>query len=254
MATDLSAHEEARYARNITIREIGREGQQRLQNAAALVVGVGGLGSPAALYLAAAGVGRIGLVDQDVVEISNLQRQVIHSTKGIGQPKVAVARQRLLALNPHIQVDTYHVGFDSHNARRLIEEYDVVVDGTDNLEARYAINEACVKMAKPYVYGAVARFEGQVSVFDAQCGPCYRCLFPALPPVGSMPTAAELGVLGAVTGIIGALEATEAIKLMLGIGESLIGRLLLFDGLDMNLQVVNLRKNPTCKTCGRVDS
>lgn len=252
MTADLSENEVTRYSRNIAIREIGKEGQLRLKRSAVLVVGVGGLGSPAALYLAAAGVGRIGLVDQDVVEISNLQRQVIHDTAGINRPKVTVARERLLELNPHIQVGTYHLGFDSSNARQLVADYDVVVDGSDNLETRYVINEACVHTQKPYVYGAVARFEGQVSIFDARRGPCYRCLFPELPPAGRLPTNAELGVLGSVAGIIGALEATEAIKLILGIGEPLIGRLALFDGLDMNLQVVNLRKNPTCKTCGKI--
>jgi sulfur-carrier protein adenylyltransferase/sulfurtransferase len=217
-----------------------------------LVIGTGGLGSPVALYLAAAGVGRIGLVDYDVVDFSNLQRQVIHGTSKLGVLKVESARERMLDLNPDIQVEVYNEAFTSENAMRIAESYDILIDGTDNFPTRYLVNDVCVLLGKPNVYGSIFRFDGQASVFDAQRGPCYRCLFPEPPPPGLVPSCAEGGVLGVLPGTIGSLQASEALKLILGIGEPLIGKLLLYNALDMSFDFVKLRKNPSCKMCGEI--
>ena len=250
MLPDLTRDEILRYSRHLLIPEVGLEGQRRLKAASLLLVGAGGLGSAAALYLAAAGVGCIGLVDFDVVDLSNLQRQVIHGASRLGQAKVESARQRLLDLNPGIQVEVYNEPFTSANARRIAESYDLIIDGTDNFPTRYLINDLCVLTGKPYVYGSIYRFDGQVSVFDARKGPCYRCLFPDPPPPGLVPGCAEGGVLGVLPGTIGALQATEALKLILGVGDPLIGKLLLYDALDMSFDFISLRKNPECKLCG----
>ena len=246
----LSHEEILRYSRHLLIPEVGLEGQRRLKGASVLVIGTGGLGSPVALYLAAAGVGRIGLVDYDVVDSSNLQRQVIHGTGGIGSLKVESARKRMLDLNPDIEVEVYNEPFTSDNALRIAQDYDVLIDGTDNFPTRYLTNDVCVFLGKPNVYGSIFRFDGQVSVFDATRGPCYRCLFPEPPPPGLVPSCAEGGVLGVLPGTIGTLQATEALKLLLGIGEPLIGRLLLYNALDLSFEFVKLRKNPDCKVCG----
>lgn len=250
MLLDLSREEILRYSRHLLIPEVGLEGQRKLKAASVLIIGTGGLGSPTALYLAAAGVGRIGLVDYDVVDSSNLQRQVIHGTSGIGLLKVESARARLLDLNPDIQVDVYNQPFTSANALEITRPYDVVIDGTDNFPTRYLTNDVCVFLGKPNVYGSIFRFDGQVSVFDAQRGPCYRCLFPEPPPPGLVPSCAEGGVLGVLPGTIGTLQATEALKLILGIGQPMIGRLMLFNALDMSFEFVKLKKNPNCKVCG----
>ncbi|RMF26721.1 MAG: molybdopterin-synthase adenylyltransferase MoeB [Chloroflexi bacterium] len=247
---ELSREEILRYSRHLLIPEVGLEGQRKLKAASVLVVGTGGLGSPVALYLAAAGVGHIGLVDYDVVDASNLQRQVIHGTSRLGDLKVESARDRLLDLNPDIEVEVYNEVLTSENAMRIAEGYDIIIDGTDNFPTRYLVNDLCVLTGKPNVYGSIFRFEGQVSVFDARRGPCYRCLFPEPPPPGMVPSCAEGGVLGVLPGTIGTLQATEALKLILGIGTSLIGRLLLYDALDMSFEFVQLRKNPHCKVCG----
>ncbi|HEY3343643.1 MAG TPA: molybdopterin-synthase adenylyltransferase MoeB [Anaerolineaceae bacterium] len=246
----LSRNEILRYSRHLLIPDVGLEGQRKLKAARVLVVGTGGLGSPVALYLAAAGVGCIGLVDYDVVDESNLQRQVIHGTSGLGSLKVESARERMLDLNPNIQVDVFNQPFTSENALRIAEPYDLIIDGTDNFPTRYLVNDVCVLQGKPNVYGSIFRFEGQVSVFYAKEGPCYRCLFPEPPPPGLVPSCAEGGVLGVLPGTVGTLQATEAIKLILGIGTPLIGRLMLYDALDMSFQSVKLRKNPKCKICG----
>jgi adenylyltransferase/sulfurtransferase len=246
----LSHSEILRYSRHLLIPEVGLEGQKKLKAASILVIGTGGLGSPVALYLAAAGVGRIGLVDYDVVDFSNLQRQVIHGTSRIGVLKVESARQRMLDVNPDIQVDVYNEPFTSQNAMRIAADYDVIIDGTDNFPTRYLTNDVCVLLGKPNVYGSIFRFDGQVSVFYAKEGPCYRCLFPEPPPPGLVPSCAEGGVLGVLPGTIGTLQATEALKLILGIGETLIGKLLLYNALDMSFDFVKLRKNPNCKVCG----
>ena len=245
----LSHEEILRYSRHLLIPEVGLDGQKKLKAASVLVIGTGGLGSPVALYLAAAGVGRIGLVDYDVVDFSNLQRQVIHGTSGIGSLKVESARQRMLDLNPDIQVDAYNEPFTTENALRIAADYDVIIDGTDNFPTRYLTNDVCVLLGKPNVYGSIFRFDGQVSVFYAKEGPCYRCLFPEPPPPGLVPSCAEGGVLGVLPGTIGTLQATEALKLILGIGEPLIGKLMLYNALDMSFEFVNLRKNPKCKVC-----
>lgn len=247
---ELTHEEILRYSRHLLIPEVGLSGQRKLKSASVLVIGTGGLGSPVALYLAAAGVGRIGLVDYDVVDSSNLQRQVIHGTSGIGTLKVESARQRMLDLNPDIEVQVYNEPFTSENAMRIAADYDVLIDGTDNFPTRYLTNDVCVLLGKPNVYGSIFRFDGQVSVFDARRGPCYRCLFPEPPPPGLVPSCAEGGVLGVLPGTIGTLQATEALKLILDIGEPLIGRLLLYNALDMTFDFVNLRKNPNCKVCG----
>jgi adenylyltransferase/sulfurtransferase len=250
MLPNLSHEEILRYSRHLLIPEVGLEGQRKLKAASVLIIGTGGLGSPTALYLAAAGVGRIGLVDYDVVDFSNLQRQVIHGTSGIGTLKVESARQRMLDVNPDIQVDVYNEPFTSENAMRIAQEYDVLIDGTDNFPTRYLTNDVCVLLGKPNVYGSIFRFEGQASVFDARRGPCYRCLFPEPPPPGLVPSCAEGGVLGVLPGTIGTIQATEALKLILDIGEPLIGRLMLYNALDMTVEYVKLRKNPQCKICG----
>jgi adenylyltransferase/sulfurtransferase len=250
MLPELSREEILRYSRHLLIPEVGLEGQRKLKAASILVVGTGGLGSPVALYLAAAGVGRIGLVDYDVVDSSNLQRQVIHGTSGIGTLKVESARRRMLDLNPDIQVEVYNEALTSENAFRIAGPYDLIIDGTDNFPTRYLTNDLCVLTGKPNIYGSIYRFDGQVSVFDARRGPCYRCLFPEPPPPGLVPSCAEGGVLGVLPGTIGTLQASEAIKLILGIGEPLIGKLLLYNALDMSFEFVKLRKNPNCKVCG----
>ena len=246
----LSHEEILRYSRHLLIPEVGLEGQRKLKAAAVLVIGTGGLGSPVALYLAAAGVGRIGLVDYDVVDSSNLQRQVIHGTSTLGVLKVESARDRMLDLNPDIQVEVFNEPFTSANAMRIAADYDLIIDGTDNFPTRYLTNDLCVLTGKPNVYGSIYRFDGQLSVFDAKRGPCYRCLFPEPPPPGLVPSCAEGGVLGVLPGTIGTLQATEALKLILGIGEPLIGKLMLYNALDMSFEFVKLRKNPNCKVCG----
>ena len=250
MLPELSHEEILRYSRHLLIPEVGLEGQRKLKAASILVIGTGGLGSPVSLYLAAAGVGHIGLVDYDVVDFSNLQRQIIHGTDRIGQLKVESARRRMLDLNPDIEVEAYNEPFTSENAIRIARDYDVIVDGTDNFPTRYLSNDVAVFLGKPNVYGSIYRFDGQASVFDARRGPCYRCLFPSPPPPGLVPSCAEGGVLGILPGTIGTIQATEALKLVLGIGETLIGRLLLYNALDMSFEYVNLRKNPNCKVCG----
>lgn len=250
MLPELSREEVLRYSRHLMIPDVGMEGQRKLKAARVLIVGVGGLGSPIALYLAAAGIGRIGLVDDDVVDASNLQRQVIHSTNRLGQPKVESAGARLRELNPYLQVDLYHETFSSKNALEIAGDFDIFVDGSDNFPTRYLLNDLAVLSHKSYVYGSIFRFEGQVSVFEARSGPCYRCLFPEPPPPRLTPSCAESGVFGVLPGIIGALEATEVLKLVLGIGQSLSGKLLLYDALDSTFQTVQLRKNPACKICG----
>lgn len=250
MPLNLSHEEILRYSRHLLIPDVGMEGQRKLKAASVLIIGTGGLGSPAALYLVAAGIGRIGLVDYDVVDRSNLQRQVIHGTSTVDQLKVESARNRMLDLNPDIQVDVYNQAFTSDNARGIAEPYDILLDGSDNFPTRYLTNDLCVLTGKPNIYGSVYRFEGQVSVFDARVGPCYRCLFPEPPPPGLVPNCAESGVFGVLPGTIGTLQATEVLKLILGIGEPLIGRLLLYNALDMSFEFVKLRKNPGCKICG----
>lgn len=240
-----------RYSRHLLIPEVGLAGQQKLRNASVLLIGTGGLGSPAAMYLAAAGVGRIGLVDYDVVDASNLQRQVIHGTAQLGTLKVESARQRILDINPTVQVDVHNVLFTSANALEIAQGYDLIIDGTDNFPTRYLVNDVSVKLGIPNVYGSIFRFDGQVSVFDAQHGPCYRCLFPEPPPPGLVPSCAEGGVLGVLPGIIGSLQASEGIKVLLDIGETLVGRLLLFNALDMRIEFVKLRKDPHCAVCSQ---
>ncbi|MDX1416100.1 MAG: molybdopterin-synthase adenylyltransferase MoeB [Candidatus Promineifilaceae bacterium] len=249
-AVELSHEEVQRYSRHLIMPEVGMEGQKKLKAASILLIGAGGLGSPLAMYLAAAGIGRIGLVDYDVVDYSNLQRQVIHGTEDVGRLKLESARERILDINPHVQVDTYEVPLTSDNALEIIAPYDIVIDGTDNFPTRYLTNDACVLLGKPNVYGSIFRFEGQASVFYAEEGPCYRCLFPEPPPPGLVPSCAEGGVLGILPGTIGLIQATEAIKIILGIGEPLIGRLLLYDALGMVVDEVHLRKNPNCPVCG----
>jgi sulfur-carrier protein adenylyltransferase/sulfurtransferase len=250
MIPQLSQEEVLRYSRHLLIPEVGLEGQRKLKAASVLIVGTGGLGSPVALYLAAAGIGRIGIVDYDQVDDSNLQRQVIHGTSRVGELKVESARQRMVDLNPYIQVDAYNAVFNSENAEGIAASYDLIVDGTDNFPTRYLINDLSVMTGKPYIYGSIFRFEGQVSVFDARVGPCYRCLFPEPPPPGMVPSCAEGGVFGVLPGTVGTIQATEVIKRILGMGESLVGKLLLYDALDMSFQMIKLRKNPSCKVCG----
>ena len=245
----LNNDEIARYSRHLILPEVGMEGQQRLKAASVLCIGAGGLGSPLALYLAAAGVGRIGIVDFDVVDVSNLQRQVLHGTSGVGTSKLASARARLEDLNPHIQVDTYEEALSSENALRIFADYDVVIDGTDNFPTRYLVNDACVLLGKPNVYGSIFRFEGQASVFNYEGGPCYRCLYEEPPPPGLIPSCAEGGVLGILPGIIGVIQATETVKIILGKGTTLSGRLMLYDALEMNFRQLKLRKNPDCVIC-----
>ena len=246
----LNRDEILRYSRHLLIPEIGLTGQQKLKDSAILLIGTGGLGSPAALYLAAAGVGNIGLVDFDVVDQTNLQRQVIHGTSTLNKLKVESAKQRLQDLNPLINISTYNEPFTSVNATQIAQGYDVIIDGTDNFPTRYLSNDVAVFLGIPNVYGSIFRFDGQISVFDARVGPCYRCLFPEPPPPDSVPSCAEGGVLGVLPGIVGAMQAAEAIKLVTGVGEPLIGKLALFNALDMSIETVNLRKNPGCRVCG----
>ena len=250
MLPELSRDEILRYSRHLLIPEVGLEGQRKLKNSSALIIGTGGLGSPVALYLAAAGIGRIGLVDYDTVDASNLQRQVIHGTSTVGKLKVESARDKLLDLNPGIQVDVYNEPYTSENALRIAKDYDIILDGTDNFPTRYLTNDVAVFLGKPNVYASIYRFDGQVSVFYAKEGPCYRCLFPEPPPPGLVPSCAEGGVLGVLPGTIGTLQATEALKVLLGIGEPLIGKLLLYNALDMSFDFVKLKKNPNCRVCG----
>ncbi|KHN90185.1 molybdenum cofactor biosynthesis protein MoeB [Pectobacterium actinidiae] len=248
--TELSHAEIARYSRHLLLAEVGLEGQQRLKSARVLLIGTGGLGAPVALYLAAAGVGTIGIVDFDFVEVSNLQRQIIHSTKDIDRPKVASAKDKIRAINPDIEVVTYNTQLSSKNALDIIRDYDLVVDGTDNYPTRYLINDACVLLGKPNVYGSIFQFEGQASVFYAKAGPCYRCLYPTPPPPGLVPSCAEGGVVGVLPGIIGTIQAAEAIKLIVGGSESLVGRLLLFDVWEMKQRELKLEKDANCPVCG----
>jgi len=239
-----------RYRRHLSLPQFGLEGQQKLLDGRVLLIGAGGLGSPLALYLAAAGVGTLGLVDDDVVDASNLQRQVLYNTNDIGRPKLEVARERLEALNPDLAVQLYSTRLDSGNALQIFADYDVVVDGTDNFPTRYLANDACVLLGKPNVHGAIFRFEGQATVFDAVRGPCYRCLYPEPPPPGAVPSCAEGGVLGVLPGLIAMIQATETVKLVAGIGELLIGRLLQYDALEMRFNEFRLRKDPECPVCG----
>jgi sulfur-carrier protein adenylyltransferase/sulfurtransferase len=247
---DLSNEEIARYSRHLILPEVGMEGQKKLKAAKVLCVGTGGLGSPLTLYLAAAGVGTIGLVDFDVVDSSNLQRQIIHSTADIGRPKIDSAEEKLKALNPFINIVKFETMLTSANALEIISQFDVIADGTDNFQTRYLVNDACVITGKPNAYGSIFRFEGQASVFATKDGPCYRCLYPEPPPPGLVPSCAEGGVLGILPGLVGVIQATEAIKLILGVGEPLIGRLLLVDALNMGFRQLKLRKNPDCPVCG----
>jgi len=246
----LTNDEVKRYSRHLIMPEVGMDGQRRLKAGSVLCIGAGGLGSPAALYLAAAGVGRIGVVDFDTVDYSNLQRQIIHGTPDVGRSKLASAKDRLNAINPHVDVQTYEVALSSENALKLFEPYDVILDGTDNFPTRYLTNDACVLMGKPNAYGSIFRFEGQASVFATKEGPCYRCLYPEPPPPGLVPSCAEGGVLGVLPGVIGVIQATEAIKLITGIGEPLVGRFLIYDALRMKFRELKLRKDPDCPVCG----
>ena len=251
MLPELSQEEIFRYARHLTIPEVGIEGQRKLKAASVLVVGTGGLGSPIALYLAGAGVGRIGLVDFDVVDTSNLQRQVIHDTQQLGRAKVESARERMLALNPLVKVEIYNQALTVENGDEILSGYDVVLDGTDNMATRYLMNDLCVLQSKPYVYGSVYQFEGQAAVFDAQKGPCYRCIFKEPPPEESMPRGVQMGVFGALPGTIGTIQVAETIKLIIGAGETLTGSLLLYDALNMNFHKLDVQKDPRCKVCGK---
>ncbi len=239
-----------RYARHIILPDVGGEGQKKLLSSRVLLLGMGGLGSPAALYLAAAGVGTLGLVDFDTVELSNLQRQILHTTGDLGKAKVQSARETIQAINPDVEVREYEDRLSTENILDIISDFDLILDGSDNFPTRFLLNDACVLEGKTVVYGAILQFEGQVSVFAPDRGPCYRCLIPEIPSPGSVPRCQEAGVLGVLPGIIGTLQATEAIKMILGIGNPLIGRLLLFDALDMEMREVKVRKNPYCKACG----
>ncbi len=248
---ELNKDELARYNRHLILPEVGMEGQRKLKAASILLIGAGGLGSPLGLYLAAAGIGRLGLVDFDVVDHSNLQRQILHGTKDVGRKKLDSAKDRLADINPHTQIDTYELALRSENALDIIKDYDIIIDGTDNFQTRYLANDASVLLGKPNVYGSIFRFEGQASVFYPKAGgPCYRCLYPEPPPPGLVPSCAEGGVLGILPGIIGVVQATEAIKLIIGEGEPLVGRLLLFDALKMKFRELKLRRNPECPLCG----
>jgi adenylyltransferase/sulfurtransferase len=249
-AAELDRDEILRYSRHLIMPEVGMDGQKKLKAARVLTIGAGGLGSPLALYLAAAGVGRLGIVDFDVVDFTNLQRQIIHSTENVGRAKLESARERIAQINPYVQVQGYETALTSENALEILEPYDIVVDGTDNFPTRYLVNDACVLLGKPNVYGSIFRFEGQASVFYAKEGPCYRCLYPEPPPPGLVPSCAEGGVLGVLPGVIGVIQAIETVKLIIGKGDSLIGRLMLFDALRMQFRELKLRKNPDCPVCG----
>jgi adenylyltransferase/sulfurtransferase len=247
---DLSHDEILRYSRHLIMPEVGLEGQRKLKAASVLLVGAGGLGSPSALYLAAAGIGRIGIVDFDVVDFTNLQRQVIHGTPDVGRPKLVSAEEKIEAINPNVQVDRYEALLSSENALEIVQPFDVVVDGTDNFPTRYLVNDACVLLGKPNCYGSIFRFDGQATVFQYQGGPCYRCLYPEPPPPGTVPSCAEGGVLGILPGVIGLIQATEAVKIVLGKGETLSGRLLLYDALNMKFRELKIRRDPNCPVCG----
>ena len=246
----LNAEETMRYSRHLILPEVGMEGQKKLKAARVLCIGAGGLGSPVAMYLAAAGVGTLGIVDFDVVDYSNLQRQILHGTPDVGRPKLQSAKDRIQSLNPHVKVETYDTAVTSANALQLFKGYDVIVDGTDNFPTRYLVNDACVLLGIPNAYGSIFRFEGQASVFATKEGPCYRCLYPEPPPPGLVPSCAEGGVLGVLPGIVGCIQANETLKLILGIGEPLIGRFLVFDALRMKFRELKLRKDPDCPVCG----
>jgi len=248
---DLTNEEIARYSRHLLLPEIGIEGQKKLKAAKVLIVGTGGLGAPLALYLSAAGIGTIGIVDFDFVDESNLQRQIIHGTKDIGRPKVASAKDRMKSINPHINVITHNEALTSKNAMEIIADYDIVADGTDNYQTRYLVNDACVFLGKPNVYGSIFQFEGQSSIFFAKEGPCYRCLYPSPPPPGLVPSCAEGGVMGVLPGIVGTIQANEVIKLIVGGGNSLVGRLLIFDAWRMKFRELKLSKEPACPVCGK---
>lgn len=250
MTTALTNEEVARYSRHLIMPEVGMEGQLKLKAARVLCIGAGGLGSPVALYLTAAGVGTIGVVDFDTVDYSNLQRQIIHGTPDVGRSKLESAKARLNALNPEVEIVKHEMALASDNALALFADYDMVVDGTDNFPTRYLVNDACVLSGKPNVYGSISRFEGQATIFAAENGPCYRCMFPEPPPPGLVPSCAEGGVLGILPGVVGTLQATEAIKLILGAGESLVGRFLLFDALKMRFRELKVRQDPDCPVCG----
>ena len=247
---ELNNDEVARYSRHLIMPEVGMDGQLKLKSASVLCIGAGGLGSPVAMYLGAAGVGRIGIVDFDVVDYSNLQRQVIHGTPDVGRSKLDSARDRLNAINPEVTVETHDVALSSENALELLANYDVIVDGTDNFPTRYLVNDACVILGKPNVYGSIFRFEGQASVFATKDGPCYRCLYPEPPPPGLVPSCAEGGVLGILPGVVGTIQATEAVKLIIGVGEPLINRFMIYDALRMKFRELKLRKDPDCPVCG----
>src|SRR5687768_10196127 len=249
-AADLSVDEVRRYSRHLIIPDVGVAGQKRLKGARVLCVGAGGLGSPAALYLAAAGVGTLGIVDFDVVDASNLQRQILHGTPDVNRPKLKSAADRLNALNPEVRIETHETTLSSKNALELLKDYDVVLDGTDNFPTRYLVNDACVLLGKPNAYGSIFRFEGQASVFATKGGPCYRCLYPEPPPPGLVPSCAEGGVLGVLPGVIGTIQATETIKLILGAGSTLVGRLLLYDAWGLRFRELKLRRDAACPVCG----
>ncbi len=246
----LTEEQVARYARHIILPRVGGAGQRRLLDARVLVVGAGGLGSPVLLYLAAAGVGHLGVVDSDVVDITNLQRQVIHDTASLGRKKVLSARDAVSRINPDVEVVPYDLRLTSENALEILKEWDIVVDGSDNFPTRYLVNDACVFLGKPLVYGSMFQFDGQVTVFLPGDGPCYRCVFPEPPPPGTVPSCQEAGVFGVLPGIVGSIQATETIKLILGIGRPLVGRLLIVDGLEMEFQEVRVRRDPSCPVCG----
>jgi adenylyltransferase/sulfurtransferase len=246
----LSKDEILRYSRHLIIPEVGIEGQKKLKAAKVLLIGTGGLGAPLGLYLTAAGIGRIGLVDFDVVDFTNLQRQVIHTTPDVGKKKIDSAAEKMKAINPHVEIVKHETALTSENALDILKDYDIVVDGTDNFPTRYLVNDACVLLGKPNVYGSIFRFEGQATVFATEGGPCYRCLYPEPPPPGLVPSCAEGGVLGILPGTIGLIQATETVKLILGIGEPLVGRLMLYDALGMRFRELKLRKSPDCPVCG----
>ena len=247
---ELTREEILRYSRHLIMPEVGIEGQRRLKASGILLIGAGGLGSPLGLYLAAAGVGRLGIVDFDTVDFTNLQRQIIHRTEDVGRLKVESAKERIAAVNPEVQVTTYNTKISRENILELIKDYDVIIDGTDNFPTRYLVNDACVFQKKPNVYGSIFRFDGQATVFYPFKGPCYRCLYPEPPPPGMVPSCAEGGVLGVLPGIIGVIQATEAVKLIIGQGKPLIGRLLLYNALKMEFREVKLKRDPTCPVCG----
>jgi adenylyltransferase/sulfurtransferase len=249
-SADLTPDDFKRYSRHLILPEVGVEGQRKLKASSVFLIGAGGLGSPAGLYLAAAGVGRIGVIDFDAVDFSNLQRQIMHGTSDVGRSKLQSAKDRMRAINPELEVDTYEAALTSKNALDLFRDYDVILDGTDNFQTRYLVNDACVLLKKPNAYGSIFRFEGQASVFAVEGGPCYRCLYPEPPPPGLVPSCAEGGVLGVLPGVIGTIQATEAIKLILGAGQPLVGRLLLYDAFNMRFRELKLRRDPDCPVCG----